>query len=616
MAATQLALGQADQAPTVIRDADITATDALGRTLPTFSQTDSPKDGRWVGLFYWLWHGDDRFGKDYNFTDYLKAHPGIRYFTPSLDGGPMNPALYWAEPLFGYYRSTDPWVIRKHLALLAHAGIDFLYLDYTNAVVYDQELATFLKVAEELKSEGMAVPRLVFFLHTTPDAQIESLYTKWYKPGHYDDMWFRWHSKPLIMCTPPDPGATDFQNPWLIREVTNYFTWRPAWVFTHNKTMWKFEDSLRPDLREGPAIGPDKKPEQIVVSKSLGGPIFEHMESGGVSTYPGHVPTYNDQWLSGEEAKGLFFQYSWDQALAHPAPILLVTGWNEWKAGIWETPGVPMLGKVTGKGQGNVIDEFNMDFNRDLEPMRGGYGDDYYWQFLANVRLYKGMEPPQPVSRPKSIQVDGPLDQWNDVTPVYKDIKGLPLQRDWPGTIPGTHYTDQSTRNEVVFAQVARDRRTLTFRAHTASPITAPSGRSWMLLLIDADNDAKTGWNGYDLLINRDRVGDQCTIEENVGGGWNWKPVGMATLAYHGQDLVISVPLSIVKALAPHGALTFGFKWADNLPETPSVFDFYTKGDVAPEARFNFSYAVPPPPAADWPFPPKLNGEARQSVRG
>ena len=114
-------------------------------------------------MFYWQWHGPDRWGPDYDVTKFLKTHPGFRDFDAHPPGGPGNPTWYWAEPLFGYYRSTDPWVIRKHLTLLADAGVDFLFMDYTNGSVYDPELKTFLAVARDLKSQGVAVPKLVFF---------------------------------------------------------------------------------------------------------------------------------------------------------------------------------------------------------------------------------------------------------------------------------------------------------------------------------------------------------------------------------------------------------------------------------------------------------------------
>ena len=78
-----------------IMDADLSATDSLGRTLPTYKETGPPKPDRWVGLFYWQWHGDDRWGKDFNMTDFLATHPYFKDFSANPPGGPNNPTWYW-----------------------------------------------------------------------------------------------------------------------------------------------------------------------------------------------------------------------------------------------------------------------------------------------------------------------------------------------------------------------------------------------------------------------------------------------------------------------------------------------------------------------------------------
>jgi hypothetical protein len=471
-----------------------------------------------------------------------------------------------------------------------------LFLDYTNNNFYDPELWTFLGIASDLRAKGLAVPKIVFFLNRNSDRMAESLYLRWYRPGFHDDMWFKWGGKPLIMAPrPTDPSKIN--DPKVLAELQDYFTWRPTWDYfesSQEPTKWRFMDMLQLDGRPRAALGPDGKPEQIVVNKSMGAPVYENMRVGGVSTFPGHVPTYNDQWLSGEQAQGLFFQHSWDNALRNPAPILLVTGWNEWKASVWEQPGLVMLGRTTTKGQGHFVDEFNMDFNRDIEPMRGGYGDDYYWQFLSNMRMYKGMLPPVPSSEPKTIRVDGPLGQWDDVKPLFKNPATDAGVRDWDGTIPGTHYSELGTRNEIVACQVAFDDRNLYFRATTSANLTDPQGRSWMMLLIDADRNSKTGWNGYDFLIDRDRRGNGCTIEQNVGGAWKWRRVGRASMHRSGHDLVLCVPRRTLGLDGPGTRLAFDFKWADNIPAEPDIMDFYTKGDVAPIARFNYRFTAPP----------------------
>ncbi|MDQ2799827.1 MAG: hypothetical protein M3Y13_09310, partial [Armatimonadota bacterium] len=510
-----------------IDNANCVATDDLGRKLPTFEQTGPPKPNRWVGMFYWQWHGPDRWGPDYNMTEFLKTHPGFKDFQANPPGGPNNPTWYWAEPLFGYYSSKDPWVIRKHLTLLADAGVDFLFLDYTNGSIYDAELKTLLSVARELKSNGVHVPRLVFFLNSEPEWKIEALYKTWYKPGQYDDLWFQWQGKPLMMAAKP-VDASKLKDPSLLPAIQNYFTWRPTWAFqdaAKEPTKWRFMDNLDDGGRQRPALGPDGKPEQIVVNKSTGGPIWDNMTSGGVSTFPGHVPVYNDQWQSADNGKGLFFQYMWNNALKSPAPILCVTGWNEWTASVWETPGVVMLGRKTVKGQGHIVDEFNMDFNRDIEPMKGGYQDNYYWQLVANMRLYKGMAAPEKPSAPRTIRLNGPMAQWDRIRPLYRDARGDTANRDFDGVTPKAHYTDTSARNDIVLAQVARDPSMLYFHVRSAAPLSPVADKNWMMLFVDADSNQKTGWHGYDFLIDRRRNGNRCTVERNVGGGWRWQPI-------------------------------------------------------------------------------------------
>jgi len=578
-----------------IDNADCVATDALGRNLPTYAEVGGPKPNRYVGMFYWQWHGPDRWGPQYNVTEFLKTHPGFKDFEAHPKGGPDYPTWYWAEPLFGYYLSTDPWVIRKHLIMLSDAGVDFLFLDYTNGSIYDAELTRFMAVAEDLKAKGVHVPRLAFFLNSEPEWKIEALYTTWYKPGKYDDMWFQWQGKPLLMVDRPTQ-TVKMKDPTLLPAIQDYFTWRPTWAFhdaAKEPAKWRFMDDLNEGGRQRPALGPDGKPEQIVVNKSTGGPLWNNMQSGGVSTYPGHVPTYNSEWLSADNAKGLFFQYMWTNALKSPAPILLVTGWNEWTASVWETPGVVFLGRTTKAGQGHIVDEFNQDFNRDLEPMKGGYGDDYYWQLVANMRRYKGMRAPEPPSAPRTIQIQKSYHQWDGVRPVYRDARGDAANRDWNGATPHSHYTDNSARNDLAVAQVARDSANVYFHVRTSAPLTPATGTNWMLLFLDTDGRSGTGWHGYDFLINRSRTGDRCTIEHNVGGEWNWKPVGEAVMSWQGSDLMLAVPRGTLGLLPTHGPLTLDFKWADNLPDQPDIMDFYSKGDVAPDARFNYHFAEP-----------------------
>ena len=146
----------------IIDNANWSASDDLGRKLPTFEQTGPPKTDRCVGLFYSLWHKNLRhMPTAFNMTEFLKTRPGFMDFSAHPPGGPDYPEFYWAEPLFGYYRSADPWIIRKHLVLLADAGVDYLIFDTTNAQLYDEELtALYTGAGVDLSKDTIAYCRI------------------------------------------------------------------------------------------------------------------------------------------------------------------------------------------------------------------------------------------------------------------------------------------------------------------------------------------------------------------------------------------------------------------------------------------------------------------------
>src|SRR5579859_7290303 len=115
------------------------ATDGVGRTLPTAEEVGPPRRDRFVGIFYFLWHTDSRahgtegprdISKIFAVDPDAMKHPDSALW--GLDGAPH----YWGEPLYGYYLSTDPWVLRRHAQLLSAAGIDTLIFDTTNTVTY------------------------------------------------------------------------------------------------------------------------------------------------------------------------------------------------------------------------------------------------------------------------------------------------------------------------------------------------------------------------------------------------------------------------------------------------------------------------------------------------
>jgi hypothetical protein len=106
-----------------------------------------------------------------------------------------------------------------------------------------------------------------------------------------------------------------------------------------------------------------------------------------------------------------------------------------------------------------------------------------------------------------------------------------------------------------------------------------------MHLFIDRDQDPSTGWEGYDLVINRTTLsGSSARIEEWEGQGW--QAAGTAEIAYAGNRLEIAAPVRFLRGPEE----SFDFRWADNPQHLRDISAFFLDGDAAPDRRFNYRY--------------------------
>ncbi len=105
------------------------------------------------------------------------------------------------------------------------------------------------------------------------------------------------------------------------------------------------------------------------------------------------------------------------------------------------------------------------------------------------------------------------------------------------------------------------------FYVSTSAPLTAATDPGWMLLFIDVDHNPKTGWLGYDYVINRTNVRPGITtLERNVGGSYQWKAVQDIEFRSTGNELEIAIPRAALGLTA--NAFTLDFKWADNIQQS------------------------------------------------
>lgn len=550
------------------------ATDALGRKLPVPDEVGPPQPGRFVGIFYFLTHqqyGARPEGGPYDIRKIVAADPETLRKPDSPLWGPPGAAHYWGEPLWGYYQSTDPWVLRRHAQLLADAGIDTLIFDTTNAVTYRDVYLALCEVFRQVRRDGGRTPQVAFMVNTHAGPTALELYRDFYQPGLYRELWFHWQGKPLLICDPQE--ATP--------ELKEFFTLRRAhWPFTMVNTPYAWHWEATYPQPYGYTDDP-QVPEQVNVSvahnlRQSDGRVtwMSHGDARGRSFHDGRQDT-----TPGAIQYGHNFQEQWKRAFELQPPFVMVTGWNEWVAS-------RMAREEDALG---FCDQFDEENSRDIEPVLGGHGDNYYWQLVANVRRYKGVAPLARGSAPKSIVLEGSMDQWRDVGPEFLDHVGETAPRDHDGT-SGQHYTNRTGRNDLVAMKVARDAENVYFYVRTREAITPSTDPNWMWLLLDIDQNPATGWEGYDFLVNRSVESDGTTWLERNEGGWQWRRVAKVSYRVAGNELQLVIPRELLGLPQGSTQLTLDFKWADNLQKPGDVMDFYSSGDVAPEGRFRYRY--------------------------
>jgi hypothetical protein len=549
------------------------ATDALGRSLPAYDEVGPEKKDRYVGMFYWTWHSAMARLKPLNITAFLQQHPAaLHNFKDPV--WPADVQNFWNEPLYGFYSNLDKWVVRRHAEMLADAGVDMIMFDCTNGdMVWKPAYMALCEVFAEARKDGVKTPQIAFMMgfgaSKDTKSAINQVYNDLYKPGLYRDLWFMWKGKPLIMGYPDN-----IDNP----EIKNFFTFRPGQP-VYNK------GPLRNDHWGWLEIYP-----QHGFAKNANG-SFEQMTVGVSQNWTKHnglsamnMPgafgrSYTDK--NGQDPRpdahkyGLNFQEQWDHALKQNVELVFVTGWNEWVMGRYDV----------WCNQPNAFpDQFDTEHSRDIEPMKGGHGDNYYYQLISNIRRFKGMPAPEKASAPATLKIDGRFSDWGRVLPVYRAHKGNTGFRNADG-FKGTHYTDSTGRNDIVAARIARDDKFVYCYVETAAPLTRHTDAAWMRLLINTDRNHATGWEGYDLIINRGAPGRKAVLERSAGG-WNWERVAEIDYKYNGNRLELRIP----RGYFGNGPLDFEFKWSDNMQQQGDIMDFLLHGDVAPAGRFNYRF--------------------------
>ena len=568
------------------------ATDALGRTVGRYDRAEKDKQ---VFMFYWTWHErHDAPGTEVkNNTEIIRQYPEAMQdanhpaWTKKATGN-----YFWGEPLFGYYRTTDTWVLRKHAELLADAKVDGVFFDCTNGTfTWDASTDSLLYAWDQAQKDGVNVPKIAFMLpfgfSENSLYSLRHLYDRLYSKGKYKNLWLHWNGKPVIMAYPHN--LTDSEQDRAIKEFFTFRPGQPDYVDGPNPAFPNQWGWLENYPQHGYVPTPDGSFELVTVGIAQNACPETKGHCSAFNKPGSHSRSYSKRKGFDPRPDGYLYGWNfleqWDRAYELDPKAVFITGWNEWIAGKYTRENSPWTGDPF-----SFVDQFDSERSRDIEPVKtwGDYGDVYYLQLVDRVRKFKGTDAQPTVSAPVSI-MPGQWKKWADVQPFYASYKGNTRHRD-AKACSQYHYVNTTGRNDIVGAKVARDDKFVCFYVETADKLTPSTDAAWMRLFIDADRNKQTGWQGYDFIVNyKNPMGGKAFVQKSHQNKWIWHNCGEASMSVNGNKMMLRIPR---KVLGMEGSkLDFEFKWSDNMQDEGNLMDFYVNGDVAPGGRFNYVFA-------------------------
>ncbi len=532
-----------------LNHAAIGGTDCLGRSF-TPSGALPAKRQKLVGMFYFLSHDDESF-PSVNiefFEDTLAAYDveTLGSEASPFRDYPWGTAFYWGAPLFGCYKNTDEWVMRKHVELLTNAGIDFLVFDTTNTCIFADAALMMMRILDEGQKEGWNTPKVAFYTNTDSGVRIKEIYDNIYARNLYPDTWFCMDGKPLII------GILEQTDP----EIAGFFHFKnsiwPNSVYRDNGFPWI--DFGWPQTKYAAADGGESIVSVSVAQNSDSSACFGHNYFYGSDGCHGRSYHDGEAHITEDSYKyGYNFAEQWQGAAALDPDIVFVTGWNEWVAGVW-TNDKPVA----------IFDCLDAEYSRDIEPMAGGFGDAYYMQLVDEVRKFKGIDKEMSASLPFAAE----------------NFTTAKIQRE-SNTYTG-RITDDSIRNIITAVKVEERDACLLFHAKTRDVIDE-SNRvgDWMRLLVSTRDS-----NAFEYCFNLRADGNGKTVAARKQDG-KWQRIGLIDYKVEDEEIVLAVPRAMLG-----DAKKINFKWVDSVRHCLKAEDYYLYGSCAPLGALYYSVTI------------------------
>lgn len=304
---------------------------------------------------------------------------GIAYTTwhrPSTKWGGTDT---WDLPMYGAYVSDDEAIIRRHGEMLRDAGVDFVFVDWSNNTEYDpatmrEQRADFRMIEEatdklfDIWSTIEGAPKICIFVgpgHNGPQTidsgahqrKVDQVWNDYVANPDRADMYFHYDGKPLLICY----GATPHQytvtpeklwddDRFTVRWMTGFVGQQTALFRKGNlesRGFWSWEERGAQTYTVY-----NKQVEAVTVSAAT--------RSQGAESTTGYIPEAGRQ-------NGATFKKQFQRACDLGARIVLIVSWNEWTTG--EQP--------------------SAEVSKDIEPSVI-YGTFYYDLMREQIKKFKG----------------------------------------------------------------------------------------------------------------------------------------------------------------------------------------------------------------------------------
>lgn len=322
----------------------------------------------------------DRTGVgDYDPVPFEERLVGIAYTTWHRAATKWGGNATWDLPLYGTYCSDDETVIRRHGEMLRDAGVDFVFVDWSNNTEYDpetmREQRADFRMIEEATDKFFDVwatiegaPKICIFVgpgHNGPKTiesgahqkKVDQVWNDYVTNPDRADMYFHYDGKPLLICygaTPNQYTGTPERlwddDRFTVRWMTGYVGQQPDLFRPHtleSRNFWSWEErgaqtyTVHNDMVEA-----------VTVSAAT--------RSQGAESTTGYIPEAGRQ-------NGATLKKQFQRACDLGARIVLIVSWNEWTTG--EQP--------------------SAEVSKDMEPSVI-HGTFYYDLMREQIKKFKG----------------------------------------------------------------------------------------------------------------------------------------------------------------------------------------------------------------------------------